>query len=159
MGVTICLKKISPENASLLSWIREILLSVCAKIDAHERSEKSKVSGKWHFISVKNDGIYLNALKIIDKCATQQIIVFKLLLKNQTELTLAFRKSGLKWSEIAAELEAKNGGTISEQHVRQIIYMIRKNIRKKYSEYVCNEIIQLDISGYRLGKKLALILE
>ncbi|GHU00088.1 hypothetical protein FACS1894126_6420 [Alphaproteobacteria bacterium] len=82
-----------------------------------------------------------------------------MLLKNKIDALLDHKKAGLKWYQIADELERKERKIINEDQVRQIIRRIRKNIVEKHGERVCDEIIQRTISdGYVLGEKTILIL-
>jgi hypothetical protein len=82
-----------------------VLLSVCEKIDAYERSKKKPTNEKWFFISVKNDGIYLNDIKIIDKKAELQFAIFKILLRQHILSLVECKHSSLNAHQIASELE------------------------------------------------------
>jgi hypothetical protein len=68
---------------------------------------------------------------------------------------------GSQWHHIAAQLEIYNANKniVDEQQVKQIIYVIRKNVAEKHGESISNEFIQYDdLHGYHLGRKVTLIL-
>jgi hypothetical protein len=66
---------------------------------------------------------------------------------------------GIKWYQIASEFENDSQNTLSEQQIRQVIYLIRKSIIEKHGEFVCNEVIKFEHSvGYYLGPKIVVIL-
>jgi hypothetical protein len=160
----ICLKKIFHKSNGVLSWIKKILLGICKKIDEYEKSKykrsqkKSSLENALFFISIKHDGIYLNDIKIIDKKAELQFVVFKLLLEQHLLELLNFRKSGLKSYHIANKLEESSKSDISEKQIRQIIYRIRNSIIEKFNQSVGDKIIQFDSSSeYFLGKNVVLI--
>jgi hypothetical protein len=135
-------------------------LDICRKIDAHEESKKNNLqSGNWYFFSIKDDGIYLNDVKTINKKAEKQFATFKFLLKNQALGLLNAEHIGVKWYQIASEFENNTHNTFSEQQIRQIIYLIRKSIIEKHGEVVCNEVLKFEHSvGYYLGPKTVVIL-
>ena len=63
------------------------------------------------FISFHDDGVYLNEVKIIDKRASQQIELLKLIILKQTQAALNQSKNtGSTWYELssAMEVSAKN---------------------------------------------------
>jgi hypothetical protein len=102
-------------------------LDICSKIDLHEKSkEKPLLNNKLLFVAIKNDDIYLNNVKIIDRKAKKQLIVLKFLLKKQLSYLCDSEKIGSQWHHIAAQLEIYNANKniIDEQQVKQIIYVI-----------------------------------
>ncbi len=108
------------------------------------------------FISIKEDGIYLNDTKIIDKKATQQIIIFKELLKAHNKAILECQpKNGKNWSELAAKLEKHSKHTVQEGQIRQLIYFIRMNIKKSLKKNY-EEIIYASEKQYFLDKRVVL---
>jgi uncharacterized protein YlaN (UPF0358 family) len=138
------------------------LLNVCSRIDAYkEPKEKPLLNVKLLFTSIRHDGIYLNDLKIIDRKAKKQLVVFKFLLKKQLSYLCESENIGSQWHHIAAQLETDdaNKGIVDEQQVKQIIYTIRKNVTNKHNESIANEFIQYnDLHGYHLGRKVTLVL-
>ncbi|MDR1334517.1 MAG: hypothetical protein LBJ71_04850 [Holosporaceae bacterium] len=113
------------------------------------------------FAAIKNDGIYLNDIRVIDKKAKKQLTVFKFLLKKQLSYLCDSENVASQWHHIAAQLEIgdANKGIVDEQQVKQIIYIIRKNVANKHNESIANEFIQYDdLYGYHLGRKVTLIL-
>jgi hypothetical protein len=136
------------------------LLNICSKIEAYEESKKNSPQNEnWHFISIKHDGIYLNNVKTINKKAEKQFTTFKFLLKKQALGLLNAEHIGIKWYQIASEFENNTHNTFSEQQIRQIIYLIRKNIIEKHGELVCNEVLKFEHSvGYYFGPKTVVIL-
>jgi hypothetical protein len=135
------------------------LLDICNKIDLYEKSKKKlPLKNEFFFISIKFDGIYLNDIKIIDKKAELQFIVFTLLLKQHLLGLLNLKNGGLKGYQIANQLEESSLDAVNEKQVRQIIYRIRNSIIEKFNKSISDEIIRFDSSaGYFLGKNVVLI--
>ncbi|GHT98564.1 hypothetical protein FACS1894126_4180 [Alphaproteobacteria bacterium] len=131
------------------------------EIKKREREIEKQKDG-YQFISVEGDGIHINNAKTISKDADLQFFVFKMLLKNKIDAALDRKKVGLKWHQIADELEKREENeqkTFSEDQIKQIIRRIRKSIVEKHGEIVCNEVIKCTSSGgYLLGEKTTLIL-
>ncbi|GHU21999.1 hypothetical protein FACS189472_14840 [Alphaproteobacteria bacterium] len=107
-------------------WVKKALLAICDGIDADEETQNvekreqelqkheeelqkleeeikkreqeiEKQKDGYYFISVKEDGIYLKDIKIINEGAEALSFVFKMLLKNKTDALLDHKKAGLKW--------------------------------------------------------------
>jgi hypothetical protein len=113
------------------------------------------------FVAIKNEDIYLNNVKIIDRKAKKQLITLKFLLKKQVSYLCNSENIGSQWHHIAVQLETYNSskGIVDEQQVKQIIYVIRKNVANKLGESVSNDFIQYDdLHGYHLGRKVTLVL-
>jgi hypothetical protein len=165
IGVIVCLKKISPKSNGVLSRIKKILLNVCKKIDEYEKSKyersqkKPSLENELFFISIKNDGIYLNDIKIIDKKAELQFAIFQLLLKRHALSCIDSKRLGLKAYQIASELDKDDSKFVDiNKYVRQSIAKIKANIRKKYDQKICDELIlSTPNQGYYLSKKVVII--
>ncbi|MDR0631794.1 MAG: hypothetical protein LBF54_00920 [Holosporaceae bacterium] len=142
MGVPVCLKKISNKNISLFSWLRGILLCICKKIDTYEQLKKKPINKKWFFISVKDDGIYLNDIKIIDKKAELQSAIFKILIDHYLkEFFLGHQYITI--SEICSSLESsKFCMEDRENQIRVAIYHIRTSINKAHKHLYGNSVIE-----------------
>jgi hypothetical protein len=111
------------------------------------------------FVSIKDDGIYLDDVKTVSKKAVKQFATFKFLLKKQFLGLLNAEHIGTKWYQIASEFESDSQNTLSEQQIRQIVYLIRKSIIEKHGELVCNEVLKFEHSvGYYFGPKTVVIL-
>jgi hypothetical protein len=122
-GVPSCLKKISPENINLLSRIRRMLLGVCQKIDAYEQSKKkSQPKDELFFVSIKNDGIYLNDTKIIAEKAGLQFAIFRILLDLYVREFFAAELKYVTIPQIRAILESQKIFVEDEKQIRTAIY-------------------------------------
>jgi hypothetical protein len=79
-------------------------------------------------------------------------------LKKQALRSLGFENVNSKWYQIASELE-DGKDKIDEQQIKQLVYVIRKNIIEKYGKSARDEIIRHDsLTGYYLSEKTVLIL-
>lgn len=156
----ICLKKISLKSNEILSWVKRLLLNVCKKIDEYEKPKReTPLKNELFFISIKNDGIYLNDIKIIDRKAELQFAIFKILLKQHVISLVEFGRSSLNTYQIALELE-KQHITITdlEKQIRQAIYKIKISILKNCNKHTSQKIIQSRIgSGYYIGNNVVII--
>jgi hypothetical protein len=135
------------------------LLCVCAKIDTYEQLKKKPINKKWFFVSIKEDGIYLNDIKIIDKKAELQFAIFKILLRQHVLSLIESKRNSLNAYQIASELE-KQGFVITdvERQIRQAIYKIKTNILKNHDRRAYEDIIQSKTGhGYHIGKNVVII--
>jgi hypothetical protein len=151
MGVTICLKKIPNKNINLFSWIKGILLCICRKIDIYEQLKKKPINKKWFFVSVKDDGIYLNNIKIIDKKAELQFAIFKILIDLYIEEFFAGKLKFVTIPQIRAILESQKIFVDDEKQIRTAIYYIRTSTKAAHRDLKTDSIIESQKwKGYRL---------
>lgn len=139
--------------------MKNFLLRIFKYVDAYE-CEFTKIYNEIIFISFQDDGVYINMSKFIDKRATLQVAIIKLLIEKHTIGTLYSTNTGLNTLQISSHLEKCGFRNFDlEKHVRQSIYRIRKNSLKKYGEFIANQFIESSkLNGqYKLGKNVVLI--
>lgn len=85
----------------------------------YEKAKQKKYAKDLLFISFHDDGVYLNEVKIIDKRASQQIELLKLIILEQTQAALTqSKKRGSTWYELSLAMETITGRDITEQYIR-----------------------------------------
>ena len=98
-------------------------------------------NGRLPFVSIKNDGFYLNDIKIIDKKAELQFAIFKILVDLYIEEFYTGEIKYISISKIDLLLKSKGFNLEDpEKQIRQNIYIIRNSIK---SLVVDIEIIEL----------------
>lgn len=113
---------------------------------------------KFFFVAFQEDGVYINSTMLINKKRTQQFKTFQLILLTQMKAIIDHSKNdGITWYELAAELERQTKKSITESHVRQLIYLIKKSIRNNLKKHP-EDIIELTNNHYRFTEKVVLSL-
>jgi hypothetical protein len=134
-------------------------LGICCKIDAYELSRKNTTSQEIQFfVSIKDDGAYLNGVKVIDKAAKLQFAIFKILTDLYFEEFYTAMPKYISISRICSLLESK--GMIiddAENQIRVAIYYIRTSIKTAFKHMKNNSIIESQKwKGYRLSNDVLL---
>lgn len=104
-----------------------------------------------YIITCRNDGIYLNNIKIIDKRAELQSAFFKVLIKHYHN-EVVNGSSYLSTQKICSELDKQFPSVLINSNQ---IYYIARNIKlsiKKQTDTLCEIIDSESWNGYRLGK-------
>ena len=116
------------ETINVLQILKKFLLSICNLINNYEEiNAKQKLKRNLLFISITDEGIYLNELKIIDKKSKLQVAIFKILLERHVIGYINLSSTGINTIQISNLLREK--GFVSfelEKHIRQCIYRIKK---------------------------------
>jgi hypothetical protein len=157
-GASKCLKKIRTGNSDLLSWIKKTLLSVCDKIDEHEKSKDNRLNERLLFVSIGDDCVYVNDEKIVDKKAKLQFAIFRILLDSYVEEFFSGESQYASIQRIDFALKSK--GFILEDPENQIcgsIYRIRASIKSADKRLTSDSIIESKKwEGYRINDRVFL---
>lgn len=158
--MVLCLKKIDVQ-IQVLKFLKKILMIVDKRIDALEKLRKKPTIRKdVLFVSFRNDSLYINDLKIIDKKAKLQIAILKLLIEKHLIGNLNSTPTGLNTCQLSAALERRGFQSFDlEKNVRQSIYQTKKNIAAKLGKEASESFIlsSTKTGQYRLGKNVVLI--
>ena len=140
--------------------MKRCLQQTLTKIKRHKQARQKNVAENLLFISFRDDGVYLNEVKIIDKRANLQIAVLKALLEKHLIGNLYSTPTGVNIIKIASILGAKGVSSFDlEKQIRQSIYRIKKNVSEKYADEVGEIFIQSSqaYGRYKLAKNVVLI--
>lgn len=140
--------------------MKRCLQQTLTKIKRHKQARQKNVAENLLFISFRDDGVYLNEVKIIDKRANLQIAVLKALLEKHLIGNLYSTPTGVNIIKIASILSAKGVSSLDlEKQIRQSIYRIKKNVSEKYDDEVGEIFIQSSqaYGRYKLAKNVVLI--
>jgi hypothetical protein len=140
-----CLKKISI-NINILQALKKFLLRICKKIDDYEKSKsKRNINDELLFVSLRDDGFYLNHIKIIDKKSELQIAILKILIEHYKN-EISSGSNFLPISKISFNLRKMGIESFNlENQIRTSIHRIRKITSSK------NIIDSSKWHGYRFG--------
>lgn len=129
-------------------------------IENYEKKQARWNIDNFIFIAFKQDGVYLNGAKLIDKRAKLQIAILKILMEKHLIGNLYSSRTGLNTVQISSILETLGFSYFDlEKYVRQSIHRIKKNISEKHNPEISENFIQSSkLTGqYRLGKNVVLI--
>lgn len=108
-----------------------------------------------YWISLNNDGFYLNDLKIIDSRAFIQYSIFKIIVENSIKDSLSITKTYLSSKNIIHQLRSQKI-SINESELIRNIYYIRCSIKKVCAASI---IENKKWQGYRLMEGVFLCLK
>lgn len=137
----LCLKK-NISSSSIVSHIKGALQQLCKELDKYQDTNVSEFLQ----ISVEQDGIYLNAEKIIDKKAKLQYSVFLVLVEHYSHEVIN-GPSYISSSEICSKLLERYKIDIDEQRLRILIYKMRLSFKRTTNSQL---IVSENWHGYRL---------
>ena len=111
--------------------LKNFLLKICKKIDDYEKSKtKQNDSKNLLFLSFRDDGIYLNDTKIIDKKAKLQIAVYSVLVEHYKN-EISCGSSYLPISKICSDLRKMGIDSCNlESQIHTSIHRIRNSVHK-----------------------------
>lgn len=138
----LCLKK-NISSSSIVSHIKGALQQLCKELDKYQDTNVSEFLQ----ISVEQDGIYLNAERIIDHKSKQQHAVFSILIEHYFH-EVCNGISYLSSASIRKKLARVYNIDIDEQQLWIAISKIRSNANK-----ICDPpiILSRKWAGYRLA--------
>jgi hypothetical protein len=110
------------------------------------------------FVSIKNDGFYLNDIKIIDKKAELQMAIFKILIDLHIE---EFYTGTIKYISISKidSLLRTQGFDLEdpEKQIRRAIYLIRTSVKLTGIGTKMDSLIESEKwKGYRISDHIFL---
>lgn len=109
------------------------------------------------FASIKDGGIYLNNVKIIDKKAELQFAIFKILIDLHIEEFFAGKLKFVTIPQIRAILESQEIFVDDEKQIHTAIYYIRISIKIAHKHLKTYSIIESQKwKGYRLSNNVFL---
>lgn len=133
-----------------MKFLKNFLLKLISKIEIYEKSRREK-NLKNHFVSFKDDGVYLDGFRIIDKKAELQMAIFKILTIHCTNEIL-YGSNYISIFKICAELRKMEIDSYDlENKVRVSIYRIR-NSASKVSDSKIKLINSSKWNGYRIDE-------
>lgn len=149
----LCTKKISHESgeAGFLKIVQDKLKNVCKEIDQYYIVHSNENCDQ-RPVYIKQDGVYLDTKKIIDKRAKLQYSVFLILVDHYFHEILN-GSSYISSSEICSKLLKQYRIDIDEQRLRILIYKMRLNFKKTTNSQI---IISENWRGYRLHDEIML---
>lgn len=137
------------------------MLRICRKIDeVEENVSKRNKSRDLIFVSFRDDGVYLNGSRLIDKRAKLQIAIVKLLMRQHLLGMFHSTRTGLNTLQISLYLEKEGFSSHDlEKYVRQSIHRIKKSASEKYNKKIGEDFIQSSksLGQYKLGENVVLI--
>jgi hypothetical protein len=134
------------------------LLNVCKKIDEYERSKRKRIKKEFFFVSIHDNCVYINELKIIDKKAKIQFAIFKILMAHYIEDIFNDTSTYISVSQINSSLETYNIFLDDyESQIRKNIYKIRSSIKAaQLSAEDVSIIDSMNWEGYRINNQVFL---
>lgn len=153
-------------KSNFVKRIRRHLSEISKLIDSYEKISQSTMEESGQLaVSFLNDRLYLNGAKIIDKKASLQIAIFKILLEKHILGNIYSTTTGMNTSQISAKLVRDGSKNCAftliepERQVWQAIYLLKKRVGKEFGKETGeNFIISSQTSGqYKLNEKIVLI--
>ena len=138
---------------------------MASKIERYEKNREIKRTINNSIIIYFVDGdAYINGLKFINKSSEQQIVLLQILITNQFQSRLkGIKNTGCTWMELATAIDVKRckGEAVlkhqtSEEHIRQLIFQIRRKARKLTASKNFEVIKEAIKSRYILNEKIVL---
>lgn len=139
------------------------MLKICKKIGNYKNERKT--ASDLIFIHFEGCDGYINGSKFIDKKSEQQMSVLKILLEAQCKSRLNGTKDiGCTWMKLASEIDLRKQKSqrknrniqTSEQHVRQLIFQIRKKAKEVTKDKNFDLINEAVKGRYVLNEKILL---
>lgn len=152
---------VSINNNNIFSRLKKFYKKICTRIDNKKKLTEYNLKHDFLVISLRDNCIYLNNEKLIDKKSLLQQAILKILLKQHLSGYIDATSQGLNTLQILDLLDDSKSFQTDEpdKQIKQAIFIIKKKVATLYGKKIGEKfILSSKYSGqYRLGRNVTLV--